>query len=266
MNIKDILLLIILIYFLFNNYFKKNKVESFESKKLNINNVKIALVLTVWKRDYLEDQLKIIFDQTKIPDYIIVFQNENHIDIEPLKKKYNFIHINSSYNTKFFGRFSILFNFPVDICIVMDDDILPASNCIKNYVNQCINKNAIIGGNGRIIGKREDSNFPDKGIRGSKEVDYVGHMWVFKKDLLYYMFSKKPYTYDTGEDMHLCFTSKLHNIKSFIGEQINDNDVSDNNNNNRASDDFASYKVVSVNPLRKEIENYWVNQGVKSVE
>ena len=42
----------------------------------------------------------------------------------------------------------------------------------------------------------------------SKKVDFVGHLWCFKKDWLYYMFSIKPFTFDTGEDMHLCFTSK----------------------------------------------------------
>ena len=35
-------------------------------------------------------------------DYIIVFQNENHFDIDELIKKYNVIHVKSSYNTKYF--------------------------------------------------------------------------------------------------------------------------------------------------------------------
>jgi hypothetical protein len=42
------------------------------------------------------------------------------------------------------------FTFPVDICMVLDDDIIPGPNCLKNYMDQCINLNAIIGGNGRI--------------------------------------------------------------------------------------------------------------------
>ena len=34
---------------------------------------------------------------------------------------------------------------------------------------------------------------------------------------LYYMFSAKPYTYETGEDMHLCFTCKLYGNISCYG-------------------------------------------------
>ena len=46
-----------------------------------------------------------------------------------LKDKYNFIHIKNDYNTKFFGRFAICFSFNVDICIILDDDIIPGINC-----------------------------------------------------------------------------------------------------------------------------------------
>ena len=80
----------------------------------------------------------------------MVFQNENHVNINNLKEKHDFIHIKSDYNTKFFGRFASCFTFPVDICMVFDDDIKPGPNCLKNYMDQCINLNAIIGGNGRI--------------------------------------------------------------------------------------------------------------------
>ena len=95
--------------------------------------MKIGVLLTQWKRHHLEKQLVQIYNQTIRPDYIIVFQNENHVDITELKKKYNFIHVKSDYNTKYFGRFAYFFSIPVDICIVMDDDIIPGINCIKNY-------------------------------------------------------------------------------------------------------------------------------------
>ena len=171
--------------------------------------MKYSVILTVYKRQHLEKQLKCIDEQTIKPDYIIVFQNENHISIENLKDKYNFIHVRSDYNTKYFGRFSYCINLPVDICIVMDDDIIPGNNCFNNYINQCIKLNGIIGGNGRPINTETKNienfskEYEECGLRLSKKVDFVGHLWCFKKEWLYYMFSIKPYTFDTGEDIHL---------------------------------------------------------------
>ena len=198
----------------------------------------------------------------------MVFQNENHVDISHLKEKYDFIHIKSDYNTKFFGRFAACFTFPVDYCVVMDDDVIPAKNCLKNYIDQSIKLNGIIGGNARIANKNE--NFkklrhklgPDTGLRPSRLADFVGHVWCFKKEWLYYMFSIEPFTYETGEDMHLCFTSKvLGNIKSYIGEQLNKDDVSDTTNNKLACDEFASFKTTSGKAdVRHKVEEYFIEK------
>ena len=197
--------------------------------------MKIIVVLTQYKRDNLEKQLSVIKNQTLQPDYLVVFQNENHKDISSLKKKYNFIHVKSDYNTKYFGRFAICFTYPVDICIVMDDDIIPGNNCIKNYVDECIKLNSIVGGNGRkgYTNNNKLKQPKECGIRkDSVLMDFVGHLWCFKKEWLYYMFGMEPYTYDTGEDMHLCFSSKiLGNISSYCCKQPSTNDDCDTSNN-----------------------------------
>ena len=233
----------------------------------------IGLILTQWKRNNLENQLICISKQNIKIDYIIVFQNENHVDITNILKKFkNIIHVKSDYNTKYFGRFSYFFNIPVDICIVMDDDIMPGPNCIRNYVNQCLKLNAIIGGNGRI-GYSNTNNLrkvSDVGIRPGLLMDFVGHLWCFKKDWLYYMFSTKPYTYDTGEDMHLCYSCKLFgNINSYVAQHKSLQECSDITMNKLAVDNFSScnYNINKNIPvLRKDIENYWVQKGLKLIE
>tara|TARA_Y100000816_G_scaffold134770_1_gene95235 strand:- start:132 stop:839 length:708 start_codon:yes stop_codon:yes gene_type:complete len=233
--------------------------------------MKLAVVLTQWKRNNLEQQLKHVSNQKDITiDYLIVFQNENHIDISNIKSKYNFIHINSDYNTKFFGRFAYLFTFPIDLCIVLDDDIMPAPLCFKNYISQCISKNAIIGGNGRFGQlspyKKQLTQPSDVGLRKGLKVDFVGHLWCFKKEWLYYMFGTKPYTYDTGEDMHFCFSAKINgNIESYVGEQLHVLTISDLSYNKLASDQFASY-ITTKKELRIAIEQYWLDKGLKFIE
>lgn len=222
---------------------------------------KLLVVLTQYKRNHLEEQLESINNQTVKPDYLVVLQNENHVDITHLKNKYDFIHIHSDFNTKFFGRFANCFVYPVDICMILDDDIIPGKNCLKNYMEQCLLLNSIIGGNGRI-GYNNNSKLKrprEVGIRNENTlVDFVGHIWCFKKEWLHYMFAINPFTYDTGEDMHLCYSSKvLGDIKSYVGKQTNKEDMCDIKNNAYAGDNFASYRTTS-GKLRKDIENYFI--------
>ena len=206
---------------------------------------KLLIVLTQYKRSNLERQLQSISSQTLQPDYLVVFQNENHVNIEPLKKKYKFIHLRSDYNTKFFGRFAYCFTFPVDMCVVMDDDIIPGKNCIKHYVSECIRENAIMGGNGRfgILNKQKSNSIlSDINTRNRVKVDFAGHLWCFKKEWLHYMFSIKPYTYDTGEDMHFSFSCKiLGNIDAYQCSQPSQSEICDITNNGLAGDKFNSF-------------------------
>ena len=48
---------------------------------------KIGIILTQWKRNHLENQLNCITNQNIKIHYIIVFQNENHVNITNILKK-----------------------------------------------------------------------------------------------------------------------------------------------------------------------------------
>lgn len=228
--------------------------------------MKILVVLTQWKRNNLDRQLESIYNQTLKPDYIVVFQNESHIDITELKQKYSFVHIhNTNYNTKFFGRFAACFSFPVDICLVIDDDLVPGRQCIETFVTECLRLNGIMGGNGRIGTLNPNSNtlyhppdckFTSKPIL----VDFVGHIWCFKKEWLHYMFTNPPYTYDTGEDMHFCFSAKiLGSIHSYVCKQANIHEAADITYNALATDEHSSYKTTSPT-LRTDVERSFVEK------
>lgn len=233
--------------------------------------MQVLVLLTVYKRNTLEDQLKSIYNQTLKPDYLVVFQNENHINIEPLKQKYKFIHIKNDYNTKFFGRFAHCINYPVDICCVLDDDIIPGNLCIKSFVDQCMKKNGIMGGNSRIGLKNNNYKTLSKTIPGDDSnsdlllVDFVGHLWCFKKEWLYHMFSIPPLTFDTGEDMHLCFSSKIKgNINSYLAKQHN-NSRCDISSGKFAGDLNASFRITSRQD-RIDVEEYFINKyGLKMI-
>lgn len=228
--------------------------------------MKTLVVLTQWKRSHLERQLESIYNQTLKPDYIVVFQNESHVDISRLKQKYPFIHIhNTNYNTMYFGRFAACFSFPVDVCIVMDDDIMPGKECINTFVHECVRLNGIMGGNGRIADlnpKRSTLHSPPDGMLNSKSVlvDFVGHMWCFKKEWLHYMFTNPPHTYDTGEDIHLCFSAKmLGSINSYMCKQANNLETVDVTKNGLATDEYSSYHTTPLSS-RTEVERSFVEK------
>ena len=68
----------------------------------------INVILTVWKRNNLEEQLEMISKQTADISDVYVYQNESHFDISHLKSKYNFKHVHSKdMNFKFHGRFTL---------------------------------------------------------------------------------------------------------------------------------------------------------------
>ena len=150
----------------------------------------------------------------------------------------------------------------------MDDDIIPGNNCIKNYIEECIKYNGIMGGNGRMgyntTNPYNTANkmgpFKEHGYRKeTKLVDFVGHLWCFKKDWLYYMFSVKPFTFDTGEDMHLCYSCKCKgNVNTYICKQELEGDNCDIANGSLSCDKFASYLTMS-RILRQNVENYFIN-------
>jgi len=238
--------------------------RNIENNTYDTANKILGVVLTQYKRNNLEKQLKAIKNQTLQPSFLIVFQNENHVNIDCLKEKYNFIHVKSDYNTKFFGRFAYFFTLPVDICIVMDDDIIPAKKCFEKYVSDCIKFNAIMGGNARfgfLNPNKDRLNKKNKGsvVRNRLKADFVGHLWCFKRLWLHNMFTIPPYTYDTGEDMHLCFSCKvLENIDSYLCEHSNRDEIEDMEDSKLARDEHASYKTTS-QELRKNVEKYFID-------
>jgi glycosyltransferase involved in cell wall biosynthesis len=232
---------------------------------------RITAILTQYKRGHLEKQLKAINSQTKKPDRIIVFQNESHVDIESLRNLYNFELVRSDHNTKYFGRFAYCLALESDFFMVLDDDIIPGPRCFEVYLRECERLNAIIGANGRIAQLNPHAaslcHPPDTGIRNNSVlVDFVGHMWVFRKTWLFDMFSIPPKTLTTGEDMHLCFSAKIRSgIPSYVCRQADALELSDITNNKLAIDKFSSFKSTP-EETRIDIERYFMGLGLDFIK
>lgn len=232
----------------------------------------ITSILTVWKRNNLKEQLEMINNQT-IKSDIIVFQNENHVNIEALKKKYNFTHIHSrDFNYKFHGRFLLPLLLSTDYVCIFDDDCICNPRWFARTMKSCAEKNAIIGGNGRLIKRK---TLTQTGPHGDDQyarrrtddvlVDFVGHCWFFKRDWIHYMWQDNTFSVDNGEDIHLCAAAKVFGgIDSYVGGSADWEEKGDLAQARLGSDQYANWKKnANHRPLRIKIIRHWIKKGWK---
>jgi hypothetical protein len=231
----------------------------------------LTVLLTVFKRSTLRLQLEAIWNQTVVPREIVVYHDCSFRRVPKRKLIRRGIQVvENSFNTKFIGRFAYLINAQTEWLAVLDDDIIPGSRCLENYLVQAEQLNAVIGGMGRIARtneyKEQLTQPPDVGVREEPTlVDFVGHMWLFRKKHLFDMFSVAPVTYITGEDMHLCFSAKLRSgTPSYAGGQLNDDESCDTSMNRYAADEHAAY-LSTPKSEREAVETYFTEMGLRFI-
>lgn len=233
--------------------------------------VDVTVLLTVFKRKTLGLQLRALAQQTVAPREIVVYHDGDFRKIPKKKLLRQGIQVTeNSFNTKFHGRFAYLLNARTEWVTVLDDDIIPGPRCIESYLNQAQELDAIVGGMGRIArtnAHKEHLYQPgDVGVRPDPVlVDFVGHMWFLRKKNLYDMFAYEPVTYETGEDMHLCFSSKLRSgTPAYVAAQPSLEHSCDTSMNKYADDDVAAYLTMPKTE-RENVEAYFSGEGVSFI-
>jgi len=154
----------------------------------------ITTIICVWRRDSLEEILERVTAQTIASD-IIVWQNENCVNIDDLHNKYNFTHIHSkNHNWKFHSRFCIPLVVDTPYITILDDDVLPNPKWFEKALNFVEEKDCILGSSGRIIQPQNNySQSIDMGENGDKQVDFVGHTWFFKRSSVFMICGDVPF-------------------------------------------------------------------------
>ncbi len=246
--------------------------------------VDVTIVLNIWKRKYLEKQLKALEGQTVIPKEIWVIHYEEHVQVKDLVAMFSdkfpsITIIESTKNLKYFGRFSIAVNIETEFTWVLDDDVIPGTRWLANCCYKCSTLNAIITCTGRIIPKDDfqpenPRNFnPDYfigDILQHKEdmcyltkdqvVDYACQSYFFKTAWLRAFWSIWPTTFACGEDIHLCASCKSQlNIDTVVLAQP---DIRNSGNISKryGADDFATWKKTDFLSTREKVIRYHMEQ------
>jgi len=243
----------------------------------------ITAVITLWKRNYLEEQLECILAQTHPPERIILLQNEaGALDIEPVVERFRARHadivcIKSDFNYKYFLRFTIGSLVDTEYLFFIDDDIIPGRRWLELCVEKSKQHHAVIAPSGRIIPKnsfRPEKMFifrrPEKYTSGDAthgeenssphdtRVDYGCNSYFIRSEWMRHFWAVWPHTFLSGEDIHLSASLMLGSrIATFVPEQ-NSLETSGNLRRTYGGDEHASWRGKDFLDIREQVFRYLI--------
>mgnify|MGYP003633306627 CR=1 FL=1 len=184
----------------------------------------ISIILNVYKRPYtLEHQIESIKNSSidiKSENIHVWYNNvdglEQPLPKDPLIKTYR-----SSWNTTFFGRFTIPLMCRTPYIAMFDDDMMCGTKWLENCVNNIEKKDGILGGSGiQVLQKRYRPNkvigWNGTKVENPTEVDLVGHAWFFKQEYAKFMWEEEPPSWENGEDMFFSYMAQKHGIPTYV--------------------------------------------------
>lgn len=230
----------------------------------------LTVILSVWKRETLKRQLEAIYNGTLLPNRTIIYQNECHVDISSIAKEYDCERIKSiDHNHRYHARFSIPLFCDSEYFSIFDDDTIPGRKWHEYAASQAESLDGIIGANGRSFltninkqiatGGVSSGQFPEKAVYS----DIVGHAWFAKKQHFHNMWSRKPLSLETGEDIHFSIVNKVfYGVNTFVPAQPKDDpDVWGDCDPQLGADLVASWRGKEHTKARMRLYRDWLEAG-----
>ncbi|XP_004515514.1 uncharacterized protein [Cicer arietinum] len=219
--------------------------SKWDIKVPNHKKPKITVLLNHFKRKTLCSQLDSLLQQT-LPFHhvwVLSFGSPNEASLKKIVESYNdtrISFISSSYDFKYYGRFQMALQTEADLVYIVDDDMIPGRKMLEILAHVAGTdkyKNSVLGSIGRILPFRQkDFTFPSYRKFKSKEaglylpdpayditidkivqVDFLSSSWFLSAELVKTLFIETPFTFSTGEDLHLSYQlQKYRNAGSFV--------------------------------------------------
>ncbi|KAK9168792.1 hypothetical protein Syun_000932 [Stephania yunnanensis] len=206
---------------------------------------KVTVILNHFKRKTLCSQLESLLHQT-LPFHsiwVLSFGSPNELSLRRIVDSYNdsrISFVSSSYDFKYYGRFQMALQTEADLVYILDDDMIPGKKMLEilsHVAGTEKYKNSVLGSIGRILPFRQkDYTFPSYRKFRSKEaglylpdpaynitidkivqVDFLSSSWFLSAELVKTLFIETPFTFMTGEDLHLSYQlQKYRGAGSFV--------------------------------------------------
>lgn len=192
----------------------------------------VTVILTVWKRDYLEEQLLALLRQTVCPYQIWIQQSLHYVDISRIVKKYcdKVYYFCWEENPGVFGRFESVMQVKTPYVCILDDDVIPGDRYMENALKACKRLNAIISPHGRLLSPDtyrtelfvgDGYEFQHSFCLNDTEVDFGNNAWFFKREWISYFLLEAPLYRNNGEDIHLSAMCRVFGgIPTYVCRQI----------------------------------------------
>lgn len=214
--------------------------SKWDLKKNNNRQPKVTVILNHYKRKTLCAQLDSLLKQT-LPFHrvwVLSFGSPNQDNLERIVRSYNDSRISfvgSTYDFKYYGRFQMALQTESDLVYIIDDDMIPGKKMLEILAHVAGTEkyeNAVLGSIGRILPFRQkDFTFPSYRKFRSKEaglylpdpaygitvekivqVDFLSSSWFLSAELVKTLFVESPFTFSTGEDLHLRYVPLFYSL------------------------------------------------------
>ncbi|KAI5079568.1 hypothetical protein GOP47_0005047 [Adiantum capillus-veneris] len=209
-------------------------------------NPKITVILNHFKRKTLCAQLDALKQQS-IPFHrvwVLAFGSPSEHLFHRIIESYNDTRISfvsSTHDFKYYGRFQVaLQSDGADYIYILDDDMIPGHKMLQilsHIAGTEKYNNAVLGSIGRVLPFRQkDYTFASYRKFGAREaglylpdpaynivvdrivqVDFLSSSWFLSAELIKTIFIETPFTFATGEDLHLSYQlQKYRDAGSFV--------------------------------------------------
>jgi len=229
----------------------------------------VTVILTAWRRNYFFLQVPAILAQSVRPAEIIVYQNEAHLDLDPLRERFGLRVVQAKdKNYKYHGRFTLPLLFDTEFTAIFDDDAIPGPRWLENCIRCHREHGGIVGANGRIV--KADGSFrtiENAPFSSDTQADFVGHCWFFRTAWIRHLWTEPQPTLHNAEDIAFCAACGIHGgLPAHVPRQ-DAQDRSDWANLHPALnyDATASFRQPGYIEERKRIVRFWRNRGWKTL-
>jgi hypothetical protein len=176
----------------------------------------VTVILPVWKRDYLAQQLPAIFGQTLVPDQVILWQCLDHVSLSTYymgeyRDRLSVVH--SDHDFGFHSRFLVAGLAQTTHVALFDDDAIPGRTWLQDAARLSDCRGCVVGSSGRSI-----SNGPiEADGTADRQCAFVIHAYFLRREWLSYFLALEPYTWGGEEDIHLgAACSILGDVASWV--------------------------------------------------
>lgn len=233
----------------------------------------ITVLLTVWKRPYLERQLAALAAQTLPPAALWIYHCAHHVDPQPAIRSVagmsvNYIH--SDEDLGYFGRFAIAPFVETKYVTVIDDDLLPGPEWLAHARTTSARHAAVVC----TAGVRFPRHCHD--VRVGHSIGNLGHCptdtwvdfgcnsWLFETEWARRFWTIPPVHLRNAEDMHFAAAMSTGGVGTLVAAQT-DPSRSGNGAPEMGSDVAASFRRIGYDDERNATFAYLRLNGWRSI-